>query len=213
MTIRVVLADDHAVVREGLTALLASVSSIEVIGTAENGREAVRAAVTDAPDVIVLDVTMPDLDGVSAAREIARAAPKVGVLMLTMHDHDDVVREAMQAGARGYLLKGSDRAQVVRAIESVAAGDVVFGGGVAGHVLDVVARRRTRQEPFPELSAREREVLDLLALGLPNRVIAERMGLAAKTVNNHMSSVFAKLGVSGRTEAALLARRAGLGEG
>lgn len=212
MTIRVVLADDHAVVRDGLQALLASVDGIDVVATAANGAEAIRAAVVERPDVIVLDVSMPDLDGVRAAGEIARRAPDTGVLILTMHDEDQTVRDAMRAGARGYVLKGADQEQVIRAIQTVAAGDAVFGGGVARHVLDAAAGRAERSaDVFPQLSPREREILELLASGLPSGAIATRLGLATKTVNNHLSTVFAKLGVSSRTEAALVARNAGLG--
>jgi DNA-binding NarL/FixJ family response regulator len=212
MTIRVVLADDHVVVREGLQALLASVQGIEVVALAANGSEAIRAAVTGQPDVIVLDVSMPDVDGVAAARAIVRSAPQTHILMLTMHDDDETVRNAMNAGARGYVLKGADREQVVRAIQTVAAGDVVFGGEVARQVLDAAAgRAHHADQAFPQLSPREREVLDLLASGLPSTTIATRLGVTPKTVNNHLSSVFAKLGVASRTEAALVARRAGLG--
>lgn len=213
MTLRVVLADDHPVVRDGLAALLGSVGGIEVVGQAANGREAIRAAVTLHPDVLVLDIQMPDLDGVSAAREIARVAPGVGVLMLTMFDDDENVRFALDAGASGYVVKGAGQDQIVRAIHAVAAGDTILAGPVARRVIDAATGRKpTAPGPLADLSAREREVLDLLAAGLPTAAIAARLGLAAKTVNNHLSSVFSKLGVSGRTEAALLARRCGLGD-
>lgn len=212
MTIRVVIADDHAVVRDGLQALLAPIDDIEVVATAANGAEAVRHVVAERPDVIVLDVSMPDHDGLTAAKQIARVSPETGILMLTMHDDDDTIRRAMHAGARGYLLKGADQAQVVRAIQTIASGDVVFGGGVAKHVLAATAGRApVVVDAFPELSTREREVLDLLAAGLTSAVIAQRLALAPKTVNNHLSSIFTKLGVANRTEAALLARKAGLG--
>ena len=214
MTIRVVIADDHAVVRDGLAALLSSRDGIELVGVAANGRDAVRAAVTERPDVLLLDVSMPDLDGVAAAGEIARSAPDVGILMLTMHDDADTVRAATRAGARGYVLKGASQDQIVRAIEAVAGGDSIFGGEIARQVLDAAAGRAdVASDPFPTLSVRERQILDLLAAGLPSATIAAKLGVTAKTVNNHLSSVFAKLGVSGRTEAALLARRAGLGGG
>ncbi|HJQ42616.1 MAG TPA: response regulator transcription factor [Jatrophihabitantaceae bacterium] len=214
MTIRVVIADDHAVVRDGLAALLSSRDGIELVGVAANGRDAVRAAVTERPDVLLLDVSMPDLDGVAAAGEIARSAPDVGILMLTMHDDADTVRAATRAGARGYVLKGASQDQIVRAIEAVAGGDSIFGGEIARQVLDAAAGRAdVAPDPFPTLSVRERQILDLLAAGLPSATIAAKLGVTAKTVNNHLSSVFAKLGVSGRTEAALLARRAGLGGG
>lgn len=208
--VRVVLADDHPVVRDGLAALLRSVSGIEVLDTVGTGRAAVRAAVTLHPDVVVLDIQMPDLDGVSAAREIARAAPAVAVLMLTMFDDDDSVFAAMRAGARGYVLKGAAQQEIVRAITAVAAGDAIFGPGVARRVLGHLAGGRT-EEPFPDLTPREREVLELLAAGLPTAVIGARLGMATKTVTNHASAVFAKLQVTGRAEAVERARRAGLG--
>ena len=137
--LRVVIADDHPVVRDGLSALLSSVAGIEVVGTAATGREAVRAAVTETPDVLVLDLQMPDLDGVAAATEIARAAPSVAVLVLTMFDDDDSVFAAMRAGARGYLLKGASQDEIVRGIHAVAAGEAIFGPGVARRVLGLLA--------------------------------------------------------------------------
>lgn len=210
-TIRVVLADDHPVVRDGLSSLLGSVTGIEVIGTAATGREAVRAAVTLAPDVLVMDIHMPDLDGVAATREVTRDAPGVGVLMLTMLDDDESVRAAVRAGAAGYVLKGASQDQIVRAIHAVAAGDAILASGVARHVLDAATGRGAPADPFPQLTTRERQVLELLATGLPTTSIAGRLGLAAKTVNNNLSAIFAKLGVTNRTEAALAARRAGLG--
>ncbi|MDN5750948.1 MAG: response regulator transcription factor [Pseudonocardia sp.] len=209
--LRVVLADDHPVVRDGLAALLGSVPAIDVIGTAATGRQAVRAAVTLGPDVLVLDVQMPDLDGVAAAAEIARAAPGVAVLMLTMFDDDDSVLAAMRAGARGYVLKGASQQEIVRAIHAVACGEVIFGPGVARLVLGRLAGGAAT-DPFPDLTPREREVLELLAAGLPTAVIGARLGLAAKTVTNHASALFAKLQVSGRAEAVERARRAGLGQ-
>ncbi|MDX6280584.1 MAG: hypothetical protein QOH03_1655 [Kribbellaceae bacterium] len=213
MTIRVVLADDHPVVRDGLEVLLGSVDGIEVVGLAEDGREAVRAAVTLKPDVLVMDIHMPGVDGVAATQEIAKAAPTVGVLMLTMLDDDESVRAAVRAGAAGYLLKGSSQQQIVRAIETVAAGDSILGSGVARHVLDAASgRTQASPDPLAALTARERQVLELLAAGMPTVAIAARLELTAKTVNNNLSTIFGKLGVGNRTEAALLARRFGLGD-
>ncbi len=209
MTISVVLADDHPVVRDGLSALLGSVPGIDVVGTVASGREAVRAAVTLRPDVLVLDIQMPDLDGVAAAREVSRVAPSVAVLMLTMFDDDGSVLSAMRAGASGYVLKGATQTEIVRGIEAVAAGEAIFGPGVARRVLGLLAG--PAPEPFPDLTARERQVLELLAEGLPVGPIAARLGLAAKTVTNHASAVYAKLRVEGRSEAVRRAREAGLG--
>jgi DNA-binding NarL/FixJ family response regulator len=208
MTIRVVLADDHPVVRHGLGALLDSVEGIEVVEVVANGREALRAAVTLRPDVLVMDIHMPELDGVAAAREISTAAPTVGILMLTMLDDGESVRDAIRAGAAGYVLKDDSQQQIVRAIHAVAAGDAIMSSAVARHVMNDPG---PAPAPFPQLTPRERQILDLLASGLPTTAIATRLGVAAKTVTNNLSTIFAKLGVASRTEAALLARRAGLG--
>ncbi len=210
MTIRVVLADDHPIIRDGLAALLGHVEGIEVVELAADGREAVRAAVTLQPDVLVMDIHMPDLDGVAAAREITRAAPGVGILMLTMLEDDESTRAAVRAGAAGYIVKGASQEQIVRAIHTVAAGDTVLAHGAARHIFDAAGGREV--QPFAHLTARERQILDLLAAGLSTAAIAGRAGLAPKTVSNTLSTVFAKLGVASRTEAAVLARRAGLGE-
>ncbi|HVL86247.1 MAG TPA: response regulator transcription factor [Pseudonocardia sp.] len=209
--LRVVLADDHPVVRDGLASLLGSVPGVEVVGTAATGRGAVRAAVTLRPHVAVLDVQMPDLDGVGAAREIARAAPDVAVLMLTMFDDDDSVLAAMRAGALGYVLKGASQQEIVRAIHAVAGGEAILGPGVARLVLARLTAPQARADPFPELTPREREVLGLLAAGLPTTTIGARLGLAPKTVTNHASAIFTKLQVGSRAEAVERARRAGLG--
>jgi DNA-binding NarL/FixJ family response regulator len=209
--IRVVIADDHPVVRDGLSALLASVPSVTVVGVAADGREAVQAAVTLRPDVLILDIQMPGLTGVQAAQEIGRAAPSVAMLMLTMFDDDYSVLAAMRAGARGYLLKGAQQDEIVRAIHAVAAGEAIFGPGIARLVLGIAAGPAAAQPAFPELTGREREVLDLIAAGLRNAEIARRMSLAPKTVANHISAIFTKLQVTDRSEAIILARDVGLG--
>jgi DNA-binding NarL/FixJ family response regulator len=212
MTVRVAVADDHPVVRDGLRALLATLSTMELVAEAATGREAIRAAVADKPHVLVMDLRMPDLDGATATAEIARVAPEVAVLVLTMFDDDESVFAAMRAGARGYLVKGASQAEIIRAITAVAAGEAIFGPGVARRVLRFFAAPpRVAQPAFPELSAREREVLDLIAAGLSNAAIATRLGLAVKTVGNHTSAIFAKLQVAGRAEAIIRARDAGLG--
>lgn len=211
-SLRIVVADDHPVVRAGLTALLSSLPDIEIVGTATNGREAVREVVTTRPDVALLDLKMPELDGIAATREIARVAPEVGILVLTMYDDDDSVFSAMRAGARGYLVKGVEQDDIVRAIRSVAAGEAIFGPGVAQRVLGFLTTPPAKDPAaFPELTPREHDVLDLLAAGLSNPRIAERMGLAPKTVANNVSSIFAKLQVADRAQAIVRARKAGLG--
>ncbi|MEZ0580047.1 response regulator [Nocardioides sp. MH1] len=210
--VRVVVADDHPVVRAGITALLSSLPDMEIVGTATNGREAVREVVTTRPDVALLDLKMPELDGIAATREIAKVAPEVGILVLTMYDDDDSVFAAMRAGARGYLVKGVEQDDIARAIRSVAAGEAIFGPGVAQRVLGFLTTPApTERATFPELTPREHEVLDLLAAGHSNHRIAERMGLAPKTVANNVSSIFAKLQVADRAQAIVRARRAGLG--
>jgi DNA-binding NarL/FixJ family response regulator len=209
--IRVVIADDHPVVRDGLSALLASVPSVTVAGVAANGREAVHAAVTLRPDVLVMDIQMPGLTGVEAAREIGRVAPQVAVLMLTMFDDDYSVLAAMRAGARGYVLKGAQQDEIVRAIQAVAAGEAIFGPGIARLVLGLVSAPPTAEIPFQNLTSREREVLDLIAAGVRNAEIARRTSIAPKTVANHVSAIFAKLQVADRGEAIIRARDAGLG--
>jgi DNA-binding NarL/FixJ family response regulator len=211
ISVRVVIADDHPVVRDGLSALLDSVPSLIVAGTASSGREAVRAAVTLHPDVLIMDIQMPDLGGIAATAEIARAAPTVAVLMLTMFDDDDSVFAAMRAGARGYVLKGAQQDEIVRAIHSVAAGEAIFGPGIARRVLGLAAAPAAPSVPFPDLTARERQVLDLIAAGARNPEIAHRMSIAPKTVANHIAAIFAKLQVPDRNQAIILARDAGLG--
>ncbi|MFI5735226.1 response regulator [Kribbella sp. NPDC051587] len=209
--VRVVLADDHPVVRAGLAALLTSLPGIEVVGVASNGREAVREVITSRPDVAVLDLQMPDLDGFAATRELARSAPEVAVLVLTMFEDDDSVFAAMRAGARGYLVKGAEQDEIARAIRAVAAGEAIFGPGVARRVLGFFAAPAATAEPFPELTSREREILDLLAAGLSNPAIGDRLHLASKTVANNVSAIFTKLGIADRATAIIQARNAGLG--
>lgn len=211
MTLRIVLADDHAVVREGLRSLLSAIDGYALVGTAATGAEAIRAAVTLRPDVLVMDIQMPDMNGIDATREIRRAAPDVTVLMLTMFDDDESIFAAMRAGAHGYVLKGAEPDDMIRAISAVAAGEVIFGVGVARRALGYLTAPRPSEPAFPELTPREREVLELIAEGKSNSAIAARLGLAANTVSNHISNIFAKLQVASRAEAIVRARTAGLG--
>ena len=211
MTIRVLIADDHPLVRQGLQAALAPLEEVEVVGEATTGQEAIREAVLHRPDVVVMDLQMPDQNGIEATRELARAVPSAAVLVLTMFDDDDWVFAAMRAGAKGYVLKGAEAQEISRAIMAVAAGEAIFGPAVATRVLAYFATPPATPAPFPELTAREHEVLDLIAAGHTNRQIAEHLGLSAKTVANHISAIFAKLQVADRTQAILRARDAGLG--
>jgi DNA-binding NarL/FixJ family response regulator len=209
--IRVLIADDHPVVRQGLAALLGSLDGFEVVGTATNGREAVREAVLTKPDVVLLDLQMPELDGFGALRELARVAPEVAVCVLTMHEDDDSLFAAVRAGARGYLQKGAEQEDIARAVRGIASGEAVFGKGVAQRVLGQLTAPAAAGSPFPELTPRELEVLDLLAFGVPGAAIGARLGLAPKTVSNHVASILAKLHLSDRAQAAVVARQAGLG--
>jgi DNA-binding NarL/FixJ family response regulator len=211
VTLRIVVADDHAVVREGLRALLSAVDGYDLVGTAATGREAVRAAVDFSPDVLLMDLQMPDMTGIEAAREIGRAAPTVAVLVLTMFDDDDSVFAAMRAGALGYVLKGASPEQMIRAIAAVADGEAIFGPEVARKALTYLSSPPATAQPFPELTPREREVLALIASGLSNPAIARRLNLAPNTVSNHISNIFAKLQTASRAEAIVRARSAGLG--
>jgi DNA-binding NarL/FixJ family response regulator len=210
MNIRVAIADDHALVREGLRFLLATVPDIELVATAATAREAVREATTKAPDVLVLDINLPDGSGIDVARKLRRVAPTVGILMLTMYDDDALVFAAMRAGAMGYILKGAAPDDVVRAIQAVASGNAILGPGVAARALAYLSQP-TQEPAFPSLTPREREVLDLIATGLGNPAIATRLNIATSTVGNHITNIFAKIQVASRPEAILRARDAGLG--
>ncbi|MFZ2017027.1 MAG: response regulator transcription factor [Nocardioides sp.] len=209
--IRVLVADDHPLMRQGLTALLDSLDGIHVVAQATNGHEAVREAVLHRPDVILLDLQMPDADGFTALREISRALPGTPVCVLTMFSDDDSLFTAMRAGASSYLLKGAEQEDIERAVRGVAAGEAVFGPGVAQRVLTQLTAPPRAREPFPQLTPREREVLDLLAGGRPPKDISTTLGLAPKTISNTISSILTKLQVTDRAQATIIARDAGLG--
>jgi DNA-binding NarL/FixJ family response regulator len=213
VTLRVLVVDDHPTFRRGLGALLASLPDVELVGEAADGEAAVECAAALEPDVVVMDLDMPVLGGVEATRRIVAAQPSVAVLVLTMLDEDESVFAAVRAGARGYVVKGADTDDVLRALESVARGDAVFGPAVASRVLSYLTRPLSARDPllFPELTDREREVLEHMARGLSNGEIARRLFVSPKTVRNHVSNVFTKLQVSDRVEAMERARRAGLG--
>jgi len=213
--IRILLADDHAAFRAGLRALLATAGDLAVVDEAATGEAAVAVARARQPDVVLMDINMPGLDGVQATRRIVDAAPHVAVIVLTMHDDDETVFAAIRAGARGYLLKGAQRAELLRAIRAVAAGEAIFGPGVARRLVAYFTRPAPRPDPvaFPGLTEREREILDLIARGRSNGDITAELVLAPKTVRNHVSNVFAKLQVRDRSEAIVMAREAGLGRG
>jgi DNA-binding NarL/FixJ family response regulator len=213
MSPRVIVADDHPTFRRGLGALLASLDDFELVGEAADGEAAIALAAAVRPDVVVMDLNMPVVDGIEATRRIVAADPAVAVLVLTMLDEDESVFAAMRAGARGYVVKGADTDDIVRSLESVARGDAVFGPAVASRVLSYLTRPLAARDPvlFPDLSDREREVLELLARGFSNSQIARTLSISPKTVRNHVSNVFTKLQVRDRNEAMERARRAGLG--
>ena len=214
--VRVLVVDDHPVFREGFAALLASMEGVSVVGTAPDGAQALAAvdALDGASgvDVVVMDVQMPVLDGVEATRRLAERHPGVGVVVLTMSEEDATVLDAVRAGARGYLLKGAEPDEVLRAIGTVAGGGVVFGAVLASRIADFfTAAPASAMSPFPQLTAREQEVLDLVAGGLSNQQIAGRLYLSQKTVRNHVSMVLTKLQAADRADAIIRARDAGLG--
>jgi DNA-binding NarL/FixJ family response regulator len=211
--IRVLVADDHPQFRAGLRALLETASDVVVLGEADSGEAAVAAVRSLHPDVVLMDINMPGIDGVEATRRIVDAAPHVAVLVLTMHDDDETVFGAVRAGARGYLLKGAQRAELLRAVRAVAAGEAIFGPGVARRLTAYFARPAPRPDPaaFPELTEREREILDMVAAGRSNAEITAELVLAPKTVRNHVSNIFSKLQVRDRSEAIVRARVAGMG--
>jgi DNA-binding NarL/FixJ family response regulator len=211
--ITVVLVDDHPVVRGGLRALIESFEGFAVVGEAADGAEAVRVVQLHRPDAVIMDVMMPQVDGIEATRRIVHAVPGTAVLVLSMAEDDDVVFSAMQAGARGYLLKGAAQEEIDRALKAVVAGEAIFGPGVAARVLGLFAREPAAAEPFPELTPRERDVLELVAQGRRNASIATALGMAPKTVANHLSSIFTKLQVTDRSAAIVRARDEGLGRG
>jgi DNA-binding NarL/FixJ family response regulator len=211
VTVRVALADDHPMYRFGLRAVLDASPEVEVVGEASDGAELLALVATCSPDVVLTDLSMPRMTGAAAIDELTRRHPGVGVLVLTMHEDDASLFGALRAGARGYLLKGADREEIVRAVLTVADGDAVYGGAVARRVIDSLSGAGARAPVFPELTGREREVLELLAAGLRTFQIARRLTLSEKTVRNHVSAVLTKLQVPDRAAAVARARDAGLG--
>jgi DNA-binding NarL/FixJ family response regulator len=212
--INVVVVDDHQILRDGLVALLGALDGMEVVGTAKDGVDALHVVEETKPDVVVMDIQMPDLDGIEATRRITARHEGVRVVMLTMNEDDDTVLSAIRAGASGYLLKGSGADEVSNAVRAAYAGGMVFGASLAGRVAALFAGGARRQtQAFPALSDREREVLELLAAGRSNDVIARELFISNKTVRNAVSSVYAKLHATGRAEAIIKAREAGFGQG
>lgn len=210
--IRVLIADDHPVFRFGLRALLGAAPEMEVVGEATTGDEAVSLAGSLEPDVVLMDLNMPEVNGIEATRRILQRSPHIAILVITMFD-DDSVFAAMQAGARGYLLKGAEGEETLRAIRAVADGEAIFSPTAAQRLIEYFARRQPSASPqvFPELTDRERQILALIAQGYTNAEIADRLVLSPKTVRNYVSNIFSKLQVADRAHAIIRARGAGLG--
>jgi DNA-binding NarL/FixJ family response regulator len=210
--LRVLVADDSADFREGIRALLSSVDGLELVGEAVDGDAAVVGALDVQPDVVLMDLHMPGRNGIDATRAIVSAAPHIAVLVLTMHEDDESVFSAVRAGARGYLVKGARQAELLRALRTVADGGAVFGPAIARRMIGFFeATASASPTPFPDLTAREREILDLVARGWSNQQIAVQLGLSIKTIRNHVSSVFTKIQVVDRAQAIVKAREAGIG--
>lgn len=209
--LRILLADDHPVYRDGLRLTLDGWDEATLVGAAADGEEAVAMAARLRPDIVLMDVQMPGRSGVEATREIVAGDPSVAVIVLTMFEDDGLVAAAIRAGARGYLLKGATRDELRRAIVAAGSGEAIFGASVAGRLASLLTDASRAEQPFPELTARESEVLELVARGHGNPRIARELGISEKTVRNHVSIVFAKLEVAGRPEAIVRAREAGMG--
>jgi DNA-binding NarL/FixJ family response regulator len=210
MSLRVLIADDHPMFRAGLRTTLELAEGIEPVGEVATGLEAVAAVAELQPDVVVMDLHMPELNGIEATRRIVSDRPGTGVVVLTMFEDDDSVFAAMRAGARGYLLKGANPDEIERAIAAVARGEAIFGPAVAQRVIEFLTAPEPPR-PFPELTDREREVLELIAQGWSNKRIAQHFVLSDKTVRNHVSNILGKLQVADRPQAIVRAREAGLG--
>jgi DNA-binding NarL/FixJ family response regulator len=212
--LRILIADDHPLFRKGMRTLLESLPDMEVVGEAATGEEAVERAVALQPDVVLMDLQMPAGGGLTATRQIAKASPHIRILVVTLFEDDDSIFAALQAGARGYMLKDSDEEEMLRAIRAVGDGEAIFSSAIATRLRDYFAssRRVIPEEVFPELTDREREVLDRIARGETNHQIADQLSIALKTVRNHVSNIFSKLQVADRAQAVIRAREAGMGK-
>ncbi len=213
--IRVLVADDHPVFRYGMRAILGAEPDTELVGEATDGEEVVALAAELRPNVILMDLNMPEVNGIEATRQILEKNPQIGILMLTMFEDDDSIFAAMRAGARGYVLKGADGAETLRAVRAVASGEAIFGPTIARRLVQYFAAPRSPAgaeslQPFPELTEREHEILALIAQGYTNTAIADHLYLSPKTVRNYVSNIFTKLQVADRAQAIIRAREAGL---
>lgn len=212
--IRLFIADDHALFREGIRALLAATADIVCVGEAATGGEAVQQIEVQQPDVVLMDINMPGINGIEATRRILRMGSGVGIIVVTMLEDDASIFAAMRAGARGYVLKGANHQELLQAIRAVAQGQVLLGPAIAARVTQFFARAQPSAgaRPFPELTEREHEILELMSRHHTNSEIAQQLGIGDKTIRNHISNIFNKLQVVDRAQAVVKARQAGLGD-
>jgi DNA-binding NarL/FixJ family response regulator len=208
--VRLLLADDHRIFRQGLRELIERKTTFEVVGEAATGRDVIKQVKSLRPDIILLDIQMPELDGVAVARQLAQSHPHVKIVMLTMYREDQHLFDAIKAGARAYLLKDADAEELIETIERVKRGEAALDAALTSRVFDEFRRISTEQNNVDQLTEREREILQLLAAGSDNRTIAAQLHLSEKTVGNRLSEIFQKLGVTNRTQAALVAVQRGL---
>lgn len=210
-SIRLLIADDHTLFRDGLRALFGTIPDIKIVGETADGETTVTLAEELQPDIVLMDIQMPGLNGIEATRRITSASPHIGVIVVTMFDDDDSVFAAMRAGARGYVLKGADQEEMLRTIRAAARGEALFGPAIAARLTTFFNAPQPSNAAFPELTAREFEVLNLLAHGNSNQEIADSLVISKKTVRNHLSNIFSKLQVADRVQAIIRARDAGMG--
>jgi DNA-binding NarL/FixJ family response regulator len=212
-SLTVLIADDHPLFRKGMRSLLETMPEIILVGEVKSGREAVELALVQQPDVILMDLQMPDGSGLAAIRELNKQSPNIRILVVTLFEDDDSIFTALRAGAHGYILKDADEGEMMRAIRAVGKGEAIFSPAIATRLMDYFAAtsKQVPQEVFPELTEREREILTLIARGESNAAIAEQLIISLKTVRNHVSNIYNKLQVADRAQAAIRARDAGLG--
>ncbi|MEK6221836.1 MAG: response regulator transcription factor [Chloroflexota bacterium] len=211
--IRVLIADDHTLFREGLAALLNSIPDIEVLAMVADGQSVIDVAENSKPDIILMDIQMPKVNGIEATRRIIEANPKIGIIIVTMFEDDESVFMAMRAGARGYILKGADQDEMLRVIQAVAQGEALFSAKIAARLMSFLSNPAVQtNDAFPELTSREREILELISQGLNNAEIAQSLTISLKTVRNHVSNIYNKMQVTDRVQAAIQAREAGFGK-
>jgi len=213
--IRLLIADDHALFREGIRALLSATVDITCVGEAATGEAVIAQIDASRPEVILMDINMPGINGIEATRRILRQHPQAGIIMVTMLEDDASLFAAMRAGARGYVLKGANHLELLQAIRAIAQGQVLFGAAIATRIAHFFAKAQAQdaEQPLPELSEREREILALIARHYTNPEIAQQLGIGEKTIRNHVSNIFNKLQVANRAQAIERARQAGLDDG